>query len=157
KLLFFASNLLFFIANCASAQEAKPPQSPPPPPPPLVSPDVQADHRVTFRLRAPNAREVTVSLEGNPEPIVMQKDEQGVWTATSDALAPDFYGYSFHVDGVNISDPSNYRIKPNFLSRASELHVPGDASLSWETADVPHGEIRHHFYKSAVVGDQRDY
>ena len=29
--------------------------------PPLVSPDVAADHRVTFRLRAPDAKVVTVS------------------------------------------------------------------------------------------------
>jgi len=51
-------------------------------------------------------------------------------------------------------DPSNHAIKPNFLYRASELHVPGPASLSWEIAAVPHGEIHHHFYKSGVVGDQ---
>jgi enterochelin esterase-like enzyme len=29
--------------------------------------------------------------------------------------------------------------------------------LPWETADVPHGEIHHHFYKSGIVGDQRGY
>jgi enterochelin esterase family protein len=36
------------------------------------------------------------------------------------------------------------------------VHVPGP-SLSWEIADVPHGEIHHHFYKSAIVGDHRDF
>jgi len=37
------------------------------------------------------------------------------------------------------------------------VHVPGPASLPWETNDVPHGEVHHHFYKSAIIGDDRDY
>ncbi|HKF26055.1 MAG TPA: alpha/beta hydrolase-fold protein, partial [Candidatus Acidoferrum sp.] len=36
-------------------------------------------------------------------------------------------------------------------------HVPGPAALSWETSDVPHGEVHHHLYTSRVVGDRRDY
>src|SRR5437762_5976488 len=35
------------------------------PPPPLVSPEVHADKSVTFRFRAPNDKEVVVSLEGD--------------------------------------------------------------------------------------------
>ncbi len=126
-------------------------------PPPLISPEVQADNRVTFRFRAPNVKEAVVSLEGAPKPLPMQKDDQGVWSVTTNPLPPDYYGYAFIADGVTLFDPSNYAIKPNFLYRASEVHVPGPASLSWETADVPHGEIHHHFYKSGIVGDYRDF
>lgn len=127
------------------------------PPPPLVSPEVHSDNRVTFRFRAPNAKEVAIALEGAPKPFPMHKDDQGVWTLTTDPLAPDFYGYSILADGVALLDPSNYAIKPNFLYRSSELHVPGPPSLPWEINNVPHGEIHHHFYKSAVVGDDRDF
>jgi len=125
-------------------------------PPPVVSPDVQPDHRVTFRLRMPNAKEVSLQLEGAAKPIAMQRDDQGVWTVTTDALTPDYYGYAFVVDGVGIMDPANHAIKPNFLYRSSEVHVP-DTSSPWEVADVPHGEIHHHFYDSKVVGDHRDF
>jgi hypothetical protein len=55
--------------------------------PPVKSPEVGADRRVTFRLRAPNAKEVAVALGGSR--LAMQKDEQGVWSATSEPLAPD--------------------------------------------------------------------
>ena len=127
------------------------------PPAPVVSPEVHADRSVTFRLRAPNNKEVSVSIEGVPKPIAMQKDDQGVWSVTTDPMAPDYYGYSFVADGVNMFDPSNHAVKPNFLYRASEVHVPGAASASWEVAAVPHGEIHHHFYKSGVVGDDRGY
>src|SRR6267154_5064059 len=127
------------------------------PPPPLVSPEVHADRTVTFRFRASNDKEVAVSIEGAGKPLPMQKDDQRVWSVTTEPLPPDYYGYSFIADGVNMFDPSNHAIKPNFLYRASELHVPGPPSLSWEIAAVPHGEIHHHFYKSGVVGDDRGY
>lgn len=87
----------------------------------------------------------------------MQKDDQGIWTVTTDPLTPDYYGYNFVADRVSLLDPSNYTVKPNFLYRANEVHIPGPPTLSWEIAAVPHGEIHHHFYKSAVVGDDRDF
>jgi len=126
-------------------------------PAPLVSPEVHSDNRVTFRFRGPNIKEVAVSIEGHPKPLPMQKDDQGLWSVTTDPLAPDYYGYSIVADGVSMFDPSNHAIKPNFLYRASEVHVPGPSSLSWEIGAVPHGEIHHHFYKSGVVGDNRDF
>jgi len=145
----FLLSLAFLIgAACGLAQT---------PPPPVISPEVHPDRTVTFRFRAPNDKEVAVTIEGMPKPLPMQKDDQGVWSVTSEPLAPDYYGYTIIADGVGLFDPSNHVIKPNFLYRASEVHVPGPASLSWETAAVPHGEIHHHFYKSGVVGDDRDF
>lgn len=132
------------------------------PPSPVVSPEVLGDHRVTFRLRAPNAKEVSVEIEGGGKPLAMQKDAEGIWSATSEPLAPDYYGYAFLVDGVTTLDPSNSAVIPNFLYRANELHIPpasakDSAALPWEMANVPHGEIHRHFYHSKVVGDDRDY
>jgi enterochelin esterase-like enzyme len=127
------------------------------PPPPLISPEVHADKSVTFRFRAPNNKEVAVAIEGVAKPLPMQKDDHGVWSVTTEPLAPDYYGYTIIADGVALFDPSNHAVKPNFLYRASEVHVPGPASVSWEIGMVPHGEIHHHFYKSGVVGDDRGY
>src|SRR5713226_4602156 len=147
----------FVLAILLLAATAPAQTPPPPPPPPLISPEVHADKSVTFRFRGPNVKEVAVSLEGAAKPLPMQKDDQGDWSVTTDPLAPDYYGYSIVADAVGLFDPSNHAIKPNFLYRASELHVPGPASLSWEIAAAPHGEIHHHFYKSGVVGDNRDF
>src|SRR6201984_338884 len=69
-------------------------------PPPLISPDVHPDHTVTFRFRDPNAKEVALQLEGSAKPVPMQKDDQGVWSVTTDPLTPDYYGYSFLADGA---------------------------------------------------------
>jgi enterochelin esterase-like enzyme len=126
-------------------------------PPPIVSPEVHSDNRVTFRFRDPNAKVVAVALEGRRQPLPMRKDEEGVWSVTTDPLEPDFYGYSFVADGVGLIDPSNPLLKPNLLNTQNMVHVPGPASLPWEINDVLHGVVHHHFYKSQVVGDDRDF
>lgn len=125
--------------------------------PKVISPEVKADGSVVFRLRAPNAQQIFVNREGARAHLAMAKGADGVWEATTEPLQPDYYGYTFQVDGVNLLDPSNVAARPNLLNPASQLHVPGPATLAWEPGDVPHGEIHHHFYRSALIGDQRDY
>jgi enterochelin esterase family protein len=126
-----------------------------PPPAPLLSPEVSADRTVTVRFRDPNAQQVMFAREGT-KPVAMTKNEQGVWTLTTDPLEPDYYGYSFVADGVALIDPLTPLMKPNLLSTQSMFHVPG-LGLPWEMTNVPHGEVHHHFYHSDVVGDDRDF
>ena len=45
-------------------------------------------------------------MEGSCTELLV-KDEQGVWSVTVGPLAPDFYSYSFLVDGVKTVDPKN--------------------------------------------------
>ena len=54
------------------------------PRPAIVSPEVQADRRVTFRLLAPKANEVELSGDwmGAQPPAPLVKDEGGVWRVT---------------------------------------------------------------------------
>jgi len=149
-------------AQPASTQSAAPPRptaqvQQPQPPPPIVSPEVHSDHTVTFRFRDPNAKEVALNLEGTTKPQPMEKDDQGVWSTTTSPLEPDYYGYSFIADGVSLVDPSNTLMKTNLLFLSNMVHVPGSPPPDWETTDVPHGVVHHHFYHSAVVGDDRDY
>lgn len=127
------------------------------PPPRLVSPEVHADGRVTLRFRGSTAGTVLLNLEGKPKPTPMQKDEQGVWSVTVGPLEPDFYGYSFVVDGIAVIDPSNSLMKPNLIFSQSMVHVPGSATLPWEVNDVPRGVVHRHFYRSRIVGDDREF
>ena len=154
--------VILFISFCmlcvlTAAQQAKPAQAAPPPRPPwLDTPEVHPDNSVTFRFLAPNAQEVKLAREGT-DPVAMQKDDKGVWTVTTAPLPPDYYGYSMEVDGIRMIDPFNHLLKPNLLSTENMVHVLGPSSLPWELNDVAHGEIHHHFYKSVVAGDDRDY
>ncbi|MGH9434936.1 MAG: alpha/beta hydrolase-fold protein [Terriglobia bacterium] len=122
----------------------------------IVSPEVHADRTVTFRFRDPNAQEVMLALSG-AQPVPMQKNSRGVWSATAGPLDPNIYGYSFIADHVGLIDPSNSMIAPNLLGPDSLVLVPGSSPMPWEITDVPHGEVHHVFYHSGVVGDNRDY
>ena len=122
----------------------------------ILSPDVQSDGRVIFRLKAPNSKEVQLRCESVPN-STMQKDEQGVWSFTTQALEPDIYVYSFNVDGLHVLDPSNPLMKFNLLNSDSQVHVPGPKTLPWEINSVPRGQLHRHFYKSTIAGDERDF
>ncbi len=124
---------------------------------PLISPEVSSDSRVTFRFPDPSATKVLLQLEGTADQIPMRKDDNGIWSLTTDRLEPDYYGYSFVADGVALIDPANPLLKPNLHGTQSMVRVPGPASLPWETNDVPHGIVHEHLYKSGVVGDERRY
>jgi enterochelin esterase-like enzyme len=159
-----ASFALLVLVSTVFAQQPQPTQpqqtrlvaSPSPQmPPALITPEVHADNSVTFRFRNSFAQDVQLAREG-AQPVPMQKDDQGVWSVTTAPLDPDYYGYSFVVDGQRAIDPYNSLLKPNLLSTENDVHVPGPG-LPWEIADVPRGEIHHHFYKSAVADDERDF
>jgi enterochelin esterase family protein len=147
------SIVILALASIAVVRGAA--QAPTQQPPPPRSPEVSADRRVTFRLRAPNAKEVLVAREG-AQRLAMQRDADGVWSVTTDPLEPDYYGYSFIVDGTRVLDSVNGSIKSNLQNPGSLLHVPA-SGLPWETADVPHGLVHRHHYRSAAVGDQREF
>lgn len=135
--------LLMTVATAVSAQ-------------PLVSPEVHSDGRVTFRLRAPDAKEVVLRCEGT-KGGPMQKGEGGVWSITTEPLQPDIYAYSFTVDGLKVIDPANPLLKYNLLNTDSQVHVPGPATLAWEINDVPHGVVHRHLYRSAILGDDEPF
>src|SRR5436309_6131078 len=107
-------------------------------PAPLVSPEVHPDHRVTFRIRAPKASEVTLTGDwlGTTPPPKLTKDDSGVWSVTLGPLEPSIYIYSFTVDGVAIADPVNPRMKLRARTSASPVEVKDDTPAFWEGRDV---------------------
>jgi len=116
---------------------------------------VAPDRRVTFRLRAPNAKEVNVSGEWGGGPTAMTRDENGAWSVTVGPLDANIYGYSFNLDGFQMLAPANPAIKPMRSPRTSILEVPGDPPRIHEYQDVLHGTVRVHEYRSKALGKRR--
>jgi enterochelin esterase-like enzyme len=144
----------------ASAQTPAPaPPAAVPAPPPYVSPEVHPEGTATLRLRAPNAEKVDVTVEGAT--TSMQKDADGLWTATTPVLAPEIYNYRFVVDGAAMLDPRNTEVTNNLLGLSNNFTIPGNPPEPWELQSIPHGIVEHHFYTSQVVlglpNNQSDY
>jgi enterochelin esterase-like enzyme len=119
----------------------------------LQSPVVNADRTATFRLRADYASSVTASGDfGNL--IILTKDAQNFWSATTESLEPAIYIYAFNVDGVQMADPNN---PDNKGISESLFTVPGDPPMPWELRNVPHGHVTQVLYYSQVFNTQRRY
>ncbi len=137
--------------------EAQFPRRKPTPNDRLISPEVLSDQKVAFRIFAPKASEVT--LRGDwmtaPEPVKLEKDKEGVWSATIGPLVPDFYSYTFSVDGVKTLDPKNATIKQGLGSLDNLFFLPGKEAEFQDNKKVPHGDVRKVWYQSSTLGTQR--
>ena len=114
---------------------------------PLNSPDVRDDRTVTFRLKAPDAKEVALAgvailtALGQEKPVPFQKGEDGIWSLTVGPLRPDMYVYHFVVDGVQMADPNNTVAAFTAMPPYSQLVVHGDGPAYYDARDVPHGTV----------------
>ncbi len=130
--------------------------------PPIISPEVGADGKVTFRLVAPKAEKVAV-VSSELSPLLkatstpLDKDEKGVWSKTIGPVPPGIYDYSFNVDGVGMTDPLSTDVFGNRKGSRGFVEVPGPPGKpridQWR--DVPHGAVGIHWYNSVVTGNRR--
>ncbi len=130
---------------------------------PLNSPEVHDDHTVTFRLKAPEAKEVTITdgtilsaLGRGREPLPLVKGEDGIWSVTAGPFEPDMYAYHFNVDGMQICDPSNTIAAFTAMPPYSQLVVHGDGPAYYDAKNVPHGNVTRHIYHSEVTHGERE-
>jgi enterochelin esterase family protein len=126
-------------------------------PRPVVSPEVHADRTVTFRLRAPEANEVSLTGELLDAPTVLTRGADGVWSVTVGPVAPEVYEYEFTIDGMTFLDPRNPAVKTNQGPAvvSSLLTVRGDEPFFFDVRPVPHGTVSIRTYDSAVTGRSR--
>lgn len=122
-------------------------------------PRVHADRRVTFRLRAPDAKKVQVQPGGADNglgkgPFDMTRGDDGVWAVTTPPAVPGFHYYWLLVDGVAVNDPGSATFF-GYGKETSGVEVPEPGVDFYDAKDVPHGEVRARWYRSAVTGQFR--
>jgi enterochelin esterase family protein len=130
---------------------------------PLNSPDVDDNHIVTFRLKAPEAKEVKLSgvailtaLGDAKESVPFTRGEEGIWTLSIGPLKPDMYIYYFNVDGIQMADPNNTIAGFTAMPPYSQLVVHGNSPAYYDARNVPHGDVTRHIYHSNVTNGERE-
>ena len=138
----------------------------------VVSPEINADKTVTFRLHAPKAVKVEVTGDFLPTQKVevpgfgtfdapgvgeFKEGKDGIWEYTTPApVAPELYTYTFKVDGQTMIDPSNVYINRDVASLTSLLLVDGnELTEHFKVKDVPHGTVSKIWYHSDHEGIDR--
>src|SRR6187200_926122 len=101
-------------------------------------PRVDAERRVYFRIRAPEAQSIRV-LGAN-----LTKGEDGFFTATTAPQDPGFHYYQMTVDGVAVADPNSESFYGAGNVR-SGIEIPEPGVDFYEIKNVPHGQVRTHW------------
>ena len=119
-------------------------------------PRIHADLRVTFKLRAPDAK--SVQLQGGDGlvrgSLDLKEGDHGVWTVTTAPATPGFHYYWFVLDGVAVNDPSSETFF-GYGKPTSGVDIPEPGVDFYEAKDVPHGEVRACWYHSRTTGQTR--
>jgi enterochelin esterase-like enzyme len=117
-------------------------------------PRVHADLRVTFRLKAPDAKAVRLHPAGEglgKADLDMVKGADGFWTVTTAPAVPGFHYYWFNVDGADVNDPGSETFF-GWAKQSSGVEIPERGVDYYMPRDVPHGDLRAHWYLSKTTG-----
>jgi enterochelin esterase-like enzyme len=116
-------------------------------------PQILADHRVMFRIKAPDANRVQIDLGKKYD---MAKDTGGYWLVTTDSISEGFHYYSLVIDGVAVADPSSETFY-GMGRMASGIEIPFAGGGYYAMRNVAHGDIRIKKYFSTVINSWRQF
>ncbi len=111
-------------------------------------PCIYPDHRVLFRVNAPEAQKVRVSLGGG---LDMTKGPDGFWSVTTpQPLVVGFHYYSLRIDGATVADPSTMTFFGSGWPN-SGIEIPAPDADFYSAKKVPHGHVSEQRYFSTVT------
>jgi enterochelin esterase family protein len=135
----------------------------------VVSPEIHGNNTVTFRLKAPKAVKVQITGDflptqkfntpfgevDGPGVADLTEGKDGIWEYTTNPLKPELYGYSFIVDGLKSTDPSNVYLIRDVATLTNVFIIGGDRADLYKVNKVPHGTVSRIWYNSPTLGMER--
>lgn len=115
-------------------------------------PAVNSQRMVRAQITAPQAKFVGLDIAGKI--YEMTKDENGVWTGTSEPQDEGFHYYQLNIDGASVPDPNSLYYYG--ASRwGSGIEVPSADQDFWQVKNVPQGSVSEVFYWSTYTEQMR--
>ena len=117
-------------------------------------PQVNSEGFARFRVEAPDAKSVIVSLGlGGRGGTVLRKDKDGVWVGTTEGpMDPGFHYYHLTIDGGVVNDPGTH----NYFGSCrweSGIEIPApDQDFYALRTDISHGNITQVRFYSPSLG-----
>jgi enterochelin esterase-like enzyme len=117
-------------------------------------PQANSQGYARFRITAPEAQSVTVSLGGRGG-TALQKDENGMWTGTTAApLDEGFHYYRLSVDGGTFNDPGALNFYGS-IRWESGIEIPAHDQDFYALKNVPHGRVQQALFPSKSTSTSR--
>jgi len=115
-------------------------------------PMVNSERMVRAQISAPDAKFVGLDIAGKI--YTMTKDENGVWTGTSEPQDEGFHYYQLNIDGASVPDPGSLYYYG--ASRwGSGIEIPSEDQDFWQVKNVPQGSVSEVFYWSTYTEKMR--
>ena len=121
-------------------------------------PQVNSEGYARFRIEAPDAKSVIVSLGlGGRGGTTLRKDKDGVWVGTTEGpMDPGFHYYHLTIDGGVFNDPGTH----NYFGSCrweSGIEIPApDQDFYAERTDIPHGNMQKVLFYSKSLGKMQE-
>ena len=106
---------------------------------------------VVFKVKAPDAKKMQIDLGKLYD---MTKDDQGVWSVTTDPQVPGFHYYSLVIDGVKVADPASESFYGTG-KMSSAIDIPEKGADFYQIKDVPQGALSAKYYFSKLTNSWR--
>lgn len=123
--------------------------------PEAVYPCVDSQSRATFKIFAPEAKDVKIDICGSK--YDMSCDGNGLWSVTTNPLVEGFHYYFVIVDGVAVTDPASETFY-GCGRKASGIEIPEsaeEAAYYTFNKNIAHGQVRECPYFSELEQSQR--
>ncbi|HET7732986.1 MAG TPA: alpha/beta hydrolase-fold protein [Paludibacter sp.] len=146
-----------FVASIVSAQDIKEDFKPSVlNQPGQIFPQVNSQGYARFKVIAPNAQSVSVSLGlGGRGGTVLKKAEDGSWVGTTEGpMDEGFHYYHLTVDGGTFNDPGTL----NYFGSCrweSGIEIPAVDNDFYALKDVPHGQVTQVLFPSKSTNTSR--
>ena len=115
-------------------------------------PMVNSQRMVRAQILAPQATFVGLDIAGKI--YEMTKDENGLWTGTSEPQDEGFHYYQLNIDGASVPDPGSKYFYG--ASRwGSGIDIPAADEDFYTVKNVPQGSINEVYYYSTVTQSMR--
>ena len=115
-------------------------------------PMVNSQRMVRAQISAPQATFVGLDIAGKI--YTMTKDENGLWTGTSEPQDEGFHYYQLNIDGASVPDPGSLYYYG--ASRwGSGIEIPSADEDFWQVKNVPQGSMGEVFYWSTYTEKMR--
>ena len=115
-------------------------------------PMVNSQRMVRAQITAPKATFVGLDIAGKI--YEMTKDENGVWTGTSEPQDEGFHYYQLNIDGASVPDPGS-KYYYGASRWGSGIDVPAADEDFYTVKNVPQGSINEVYYWSSVTEKMR--
>ena len=116
----------------------------------VTSPEY-ADGKVTFRINAPEAKNVQLESELLSSPVSLTKGDDGVWSVTLTDNVDDVFKYCFIVDGTKVADPTNMYLSPDKGFKYSIAYAPNNPYDVQKLGNIKFGTITQNLNQNTAV------